>query len=161
MLIRHDWVTVTTAWWRKYPNAKLAHVESSHTLERYIDRDGKLQITRLVTCFSPIPDWLEKISGIDGHTCFKEHIEIDPISKTFVAESKNLTCRSLSSSVEVCKYIVSPQSPNMTLFTQNATMEFFLPIISGKVEDFSEGRFQGNAKKGLEVMEDLCNKTFL
>lgn len=115
-------------------------------------------IKRLVTCFSPIPGWIEAISGIDGHTCFKETITIDRNNNSFVAISNNLTCRSLSTSYEVCKYNNAPKDKNCTLFTQDARMEFYLPVVNSALEDFSESRFRTNAKKGLEIMEELCVK---
>lgn len=37
-------------------------------------------------------------------------------------------------------------------------MEFYLPVVNSALEDFSESRFRTNAKKGLEIMEELCVK---
>lgn len=61
MIYRHNWDVVTTALWLKYPNPKLSHVESVHTIDSYIDGDGNLRVKRILTTNTSIPRWIKSV----------------------------------------------------------------------------------------------------
>jgi hypothetical protein len=57
----HPFETVTSAFWRKYPNEKAAHVRAIDAFDRAIDARGNLIVSRVVKCESALPAWLKSI----------------------------------------------------------------------------------------------------
>jgi len=56
---RHPWETVTSTFWRKYPNPLAPHVKQIDCYERSLDSlSGTFSTSRLVACESVLPDWV-------------------------------------------------------------------------------------------------------
>ena len=79
-LFNRPWILVCRAYLAKYPHPLLSHVESIDTLERYVDSEGRLISSRIMTSS------FLKFSSIAG---FEQSI-IDPTNKTIHLSSNNL-----------------------------------------------------------------------
>jgi len=156
----YAWDVVTRAFWNKYPNAKLSHVERVDVLSRYIDEDGCLHSARLAKCTqNNMPSWAESILG--KHSYVYEETICDPVKKTLRLKSTNLSFRSVATVEESCLYQVDPKNIHgQTLYTQEAQVRAFVPFVSRKLESFSVSRGAETAARGLGAMEGICKEIF-
>jgi UDP-N-acetyl-D-mannosaminuronic acid transferase (WecB/TagA/CpsF family) len=73
-------------------------------------------------------------------------------------KSRNLSYDSLLNVDETCTYSVDPTNTTHTMFTQHAKITVPVFGFGGKVETICSSNFHTNAKKGLQVMETICDK---
>lgn len=156
----YSWDVVTRAFWNKYPNPKLAHVERVDVLDRYIDSNGCLRTARLARCTqNNIPRWAESVLGKSAFV-YEETI-CDPVKKTLELRSRNLSFTSVATVEETCFYQVDPKYPtSSTKYTQQARVTAFVPLVAKKLEDFSVRAGAVTASLGLSAMEGICNDIF-
>jgi len=164
----HPWFRVTTAFWRKYPNPLSPHVIDIDILNRHMDEQGRLHTTRLITCKGHVPDWISKAVGGKNWCFVLERSVVDLKNQTLVMKSRNISYENLIQVHETCTYDTfankneeeeenSSVSTSKTRFTQQAKIVVPIWGFSDKVENLTLDNFHKNAKKGLEVMECLCN----
>ena len=140
------WEVVCRAYLAKYPHPLLSHIESIDTLERYVDSDGKLVTSRILTSS------FLSFSSIVG---FEQSV-IDPINKTIYLNSNNLSHRSFSASNEICKYSVSSENETLYELSYKIRTAFGFGIfISPLLNTISK-----NFEKGINVLEDLIVNRF-
>ncbi|KAF1790089.1 PRELI/MSF1 domain [Phytophthora cactorum] len=140
------WDVVTRAFWNKYPNERLAHVERVDVLDRRLDSQGRLVTTRLAKVTQKnLPGW--------ETTC-------DPQRKQLVLKSTNLSLRSVATVEETCVYSVHPDDAQKTLYEAEAKVTAFVPLLSQKLEKFSASRGAETAAKGIRAVEEICNDIF-
>ncbi len=72
-------------------------------------------------------------------------------------KSRNLSYDSLLNVDETCTYSIDPENTQHTLFTQHAKITVPVWGFSGKAESLCSTNFHQNAKKGLAVMETICD----
>ncbi|CAK4081435.1 unnamed protein product [Aphanomyces euteiches] len=158
----YSWDVVTRAFWNKYPNAKLAHVERVDVLSRYIDNEGRLHTARLAKCTqNNMPSWAVKILGKFSYV-YEETI-CDPVAKTLLLKSTNLSYRSVATVHETCFYqpAAGPDGAmSQTMYTQDAEVSAFVPFVSQKLESLSVNRGAETAARGLSAMEAICKDIF-
>ncbi|KAG2522476.1 hypothetical protein JM18_006134 [Phytophthora kernoviae] len=134
------WDVVTRAFWNKYPNSRLAHVERVDVLDRRIDAEGRLVTTRLAKVTQKnLPGWVR--SALGDSTYVFETTVCDPQQKRLVLKSTNLSFRSVATVNETCVYTVHPDNAQKTLYEAEAEVTAFVPFVSRKLESFS-GTFQ-------------------
>ena len=154
-----SWEVVTRAFWNKYPNPTLAHVERVDVLDRRIDDQGRLRTLRLAKCRQAnVPSWVKSLLG-DSSYVFEVTI-CDPAAKTLTLKSTNLSFRSVASVEEKCVYSVHPDDPTATLYDAQAKVTAFVPMLSKKLESFSVRRGKETAAKGIGAVEDICHDMF-
>ncbi|CAO0803600.1 PRELI-like family-domain-containing protein [Mucor lusitanicus] len=149
----YEWSLVSAAQWQKYPNDHCPHVQHVDVLDRRVDPEtGILTTERLITVKQNVPRLLLKIMGADETQYVREISTIDPKAKTFTLTSQNLSLCNIMKCNEEISYTVSPENPEKTQFTQQATMSVgsFLSRWESTIEDFSIKRFQQNAQVGRE-----------
>lgn len=143
-VFRNPWSIVARAYLGKYPHPKLSHVESVDTLERYVDAQGRLVGTRVITSS------FLKFSQCAGF----ERSLIDPVKQEITLETENINYTGLAKSMEVCRYRAGPEA-NTTLYTLTATIKcswatalFLSPLMSA---------VRGNFGKGVKVLESIMH----
>ncbi|OQS00108.1 hypothetical protein THRCLA_21748 [Thraustotheca clavata] len=158
----YSWDVVSRAFWNKYPNAKLSHVERVDVLNRYIDSEGRLHSARLAKCTqNNMPSWAESILG--KYSYVYEETICDPVNKTLQLKSTNLSYRSVATVNEVCLYTQAKGPDGLfshTHYTQDAQVSAFVPFVSQKLEKLSVSRGAETAAKGLNAMEAICKEIF-
>jgi len=151
----HPFDRVTSAFWRKYPNEHASHIKGIDCFQRRIDDNGRLITHRIMSCESPVPSWLA-CAGLPSY-CFAAEVSVvDPVTKTMVVKSRNLTGSSLLQVEETCTYSGIPTAPNHTHYTQSAKITAFLPFVSNKFEQYSLSNLSNKSAQGLQTIENLC-----
>lgn len=154
-----EWDVVTRAFWNKYPNPTLTHVERVDVLDRRLDAQGRLHTSRLAKCTQGnMPGWAKSLIGTSSYV-YEETI-CDPVQKTLVLKSTNLNFRSVATVEETCVYSVHPQQPEKTLYEAEAKVTAFVPMLSKKLESFSVSRGAETAAKGIRAVEVICHDIF-
>jgi hypothetical protein len=159
--IPHNWTNVTQAHWEKYPNDHSAHITSVDTIERYVDEDGILHTTRLLSGKQKMPKILAKIFNSSDVAYFYEVSTIDPATNTLHAETINLSFSNLILIEEGLTYKRNPEEPdNNTLFVQQARISAkgVLAGVSKYTEDFTAKTFKANAANGRLGLEQVINR---
>ncbi|CAI5732373.1 unnamed protein product [Hyaloperonospora brassicae] len=153
------WDVVTRAFWNKYPNKRLAHVERVDVLDRQLDAQGRLVTTRLAKVTQTnVPQWVR--SALSDSTYVFEETICDPQRKRLVLRSTNLSLRSVATVEETCVYSVHPDDEHKTLYEAEAKVTAFVPLVGRKLESFSASRGADTAAKGIRVVEEICNDIF-
>ncbi|CAK4069262.1 unnamed protein product [Aphanomyces euteiches] len=149
----HGWDVVTQAFWRKYPNPMLPHVEKMEVISRFLDEQGRLHTARLGVCTpTNLPEWAEVILG--RHSFVYEETVCDPHAKTLQLKSTNLSYRSVAVVNEDCHY--NSLGPSATKYVQSSHVQAFVPLLSRQFETFWVERGNETAAAGLRAMETLC-----
>ncbi|GMM35236.1 Ups2 protein [Saccharomycopsis crataegensis] len=158
-LFNYPWEQVSAANWKKYPNEMSTQVVGVDILRREVDPVSKiLRTERLITCEQSIPNWLSFIVGGLKRSYVREVSEVDPINKSVVMRSMNLTMNSLLQVYEVVTYTPDPSAPTArTKFTQEAQITAYASIkkLCNKVEEWGIDRFDFNAKRGKIGFESV------
>ncbi|KAG6579827.1 uncharacterized protein IUM83_11397 [Phytophthora cinnamomi] len=154
-----EWDVVTRAFWNKYPNSRLAHVERVDVLDRRLDAQGRLVTTRLAKVTQRnVPGWVR--SALGDSTYVFEETTCDARRQRLVLKSTNLSLRSVATVEETCVYSVHPQDARQTLYEAEAKVTAFVPLLSQKLEKFSVSRGAETAAKGIRAVEEICNDIF-
>jgi 4-amino-4-deoxychorismate lyase len=158
----YSWDVVSRAFWNKYPNATLTHVERVDVISRHMDSEGRLHSARVVRCSqNGIPSWAESYLG--KYSYVYEETICDPVAKTLLLKSTNLSYRNIATVNETCFYRPhqgSDGSKTHTMYTQDAQVSAFVPFVSKKLESLGVSTGSVNAAKGLNAMEALCKEIF-
>ncbi|GLD93662.1 hypothetical protein PINS_up002267 [Pythium insidiosum] len=153
------WDVVTRAFWNKYPHPTLAHVERVDVLDRRVDAQGRLLSCRLAKCTqNNLPGWVKSTIGASSYV-YEETI-CDPVRKTLVLKSTNLSFRSIATVEETCVYSVHPENDALTQYKAEAKVTAFVPMLSKKLESFSVSRGADTAAKGIRAIEAICHDIF-
>lgn len=156
-IFQHNFDTVTSAFWRKYPNNHASHVKEIDCYARKIDGKGRLIVHRLMRCESQVPSWLCTL-GISNSAYACETTIVDPVSKQMIVKSRNITGANIMIVEETCLYKPHTDNPDWTSYNQSARIAAFMPFISKKIENFSYSNMALKAPLGLDVIEQLCQK---
>lgn len=161
-LFNYPWEQVSAANWKKYPNEMSTQVMAVDILRREVDPKTRiLKTERLITCEQSIPSWLRFLVGGMNKSYVREISEVDPINKTLIMRSINLTMNNLLQVYEVVTYKPDPNDPlNKTVFYQEAQITAYASIarICNKVEEWSVDRFDFNAKRGKIGFESVLKQ---
>ncbi|GMF45820.1 unnamed protein product [Phytophthora fragariaefolia] len=153
------WDVVTRAFWNKYPNSRLAHVERVDVLDRRLDAHGRLVTSRLAKVTQKnVPGWVR--SALGESTYVFEETTCDAARQRLVLKSTNLSLRSVATVEETCVYSVHPEDAQRTLYEAEAKVTAFVPLLSQKLEKFSVSRGAETAAKGIRAVEEICNDIF-
>lgn len=157
-IFKHDWNTVVSAFWLKYPNPLQPHVMRIDTIDRVVDRENRqYRALRLLSLHYSIPSWLHAIPstgyGLEETVC-------DLSSKTLTLKSRNLTFSSFFQVEETCEYRPHPDhAEHWTLYTQKASYKISgLGYLSQMLEKAVVQAAGEKAKKGLEAMQAVIHR---
>lgn len=154
----HSWDTVVTAAWRKYPNPHNPAVTGLDVLDRTVDDQGRLNSHRLMTSSFGMPGWVAKIIGCQDVVYSSERSVVDPSSKTFTLNSRNITLSNVLRVDEQLVYTQHPTDPEKTILKQEATVTVSGLPLCGKLENVFTDNMIKNAGKGRQAMEWVIDK---
>jgi hypothetical protein len=160
-----NWETTALALWKRYPNPHSKHVLSEDVVTRRLS-GGKLFTRRLMSKMNSIrpPKWAEWIVKGASNVFITEESVVDPINKTFVTYTRNITLTKLSSVEEKCEFYVDPSDASRTCLTKSAWFKSNIHGFSRPIEHFLKERYQKNADKAeqglLYVIERLITPNF-
>ncbi|CAL1536521.1 unnamed protein product [Lymnaea stagnalis] len=154
----HNWDTVVTASWRKYPNPHNTSVVGLDVIDRSVDNEGKLRSHRLMSTSWGIPHWVAKFIGIQEVCYASEHSIVDPKSKTFTLKTRNVTLANIITINEELVYIQHPSDPSKTLLRQEAAVTVSGLPLCNKLEQMVTDAMSSNACKGRQAIEHVIDK---
>ncbi|XP_074594042.1 protein preli-like [Brevipalpus obovatus] len=150
----YSWNQVAIAHWHRYPNPFNDNIVSEDTIERYIDKDGKLVTKRLLGKKGSVPKWASKLFG--SGLCFVvEESIVDPVNKIFITRAKNVELQSIVSIVEEVTYRQSMDNKVLTIAERKASVEPKIPVTFVSVQSIVEKYFQegwNKASRGFEAI---------
>jgi len=153
----HPWETIVQAAWRKYPNPMNPSVTGLDVLDRKIDSDGVLQTHRLMTTLWGMPGWAKSLLG-DNRAFVSEHSSVDPKTKTFSLQSRNLTGSNVVTVQERLTYYPHPEDSGKTILKQEAEIVVTNVPFTSYMESLLASNLNQNAGKGRLGMEWAINK---
>lgn len=152
----HDWETVTSAWWTKFPNAAQPHVKALDTVSRDIDAEAQtLKVRRVFELDWAIPWYVQKVlmrPSVKGFAV--EDIDVDLKARKLSVVGRNHSLSRVIGFEETCSYEQHPTNPGWTVFKQNTVFRSSLADRFGDWVTRGIERVQGNASNaGIGVME--------
>jgi len=76
-----------------------------------------------------------------------------------IIKSRNITGSSLLIIEEECKYSPCNSNPqSSTRYSQSAKIQAYLPLFSGKFEQYSFQSMKNKSNIGLNTIDNLCNQ---
>eukprot|EP00296_Roombia_truncata_P009058 JP447605.1.p2 GENE.JP447605.1~~JP447605.1.p2 ORF type:complete len:168 (-),score=44.70 JP447605.1:3-506(-) len=150
------WEKVTAVTWRKYPNPQCPQVLSVDVLDRRVNQDGTLWSKRLLTCTSPLPGFVSKLTG-SSHVYVLEESVVDRNEKVMQVSAKNVSWGNVLEVAEECRYSAVAGDANATRFDQKCTYTVFSGF-ANYLENLCTQAFNKNAHKGRQVMQDMCTE---
>jgi len=157
-IFNHSWTTIAQSQWRKYPNPHNTAVLGTDVLDRYVSSDGKLHSHRLITSDWGLAPWVHTLIGGSKETHGYEYSVVDPIAKTMVLTSTNLTFCNFVSMKERMKYSQHPEDPNKTLMTSEMVVMCKNVPLTTYMEDIVLSTVSKNSGKGRIAMEYVVDK---
>lgn len=151
---KHPWSTVTSAFWRKYPNPLYPHVQEVDCFNRSLS-NGNLTTQRIITATTSFPSFLRAV-GAPTLAFGVEQSVVNAANQTLELRSRNVTGSGFMVVEETCTYMPHPDNPEWTLYRQEAEIDATAPVFKSHFEQHGVSRLQQQAQKGLEVMEGLC-----
>ncbi|KAE9421758.1 hypothetical protein Angca_007255 [Angiostrongylus cantonensis] len=172
----HDWETVVTAAWRKYPNPMNQGVTGMDVMRQTL-RAGKIMSERIIQSHFHIPSWVTKLTGFSGTQYSHEYTVIDPEARTMSLTTRNvrntyllsliyspIVSASVSSNFklncchflqvdEKLTYTPLPDDPTKTILRQEASVAITLPAFADYCEKTFIGVYSSNAAKGRKGVE--------
>ncbi|VDO61775.1 unnamed protein product [Heligmosomoides polygyrus] len=148
----HDWETVVTAAWRKYPNPMNQGVTGMDVLRQTLHA-GKLLSERIIQSHFHIPCWATKLTGFSGTQYSHEYTVIDPEKKTMLLTTRNLNGSHFLRVDEKLTYTPLPEDPSKTILKQEASVSITLPAFADYCEKTFIGVYSSNAAKGRVGVE--------
>jgi len=149
----HSWDTVVTAAWRKYPNPHNPAVKGVDVVDRTVDNEGRLKSHRLMTTTWGLPGWVAQIIGVQEVCYASEHSTVDPQTKSFVLNTRNVTLANYLRVDEKLVYTPHPTDSEKTILKQEATVSVSGLPWASKLEQMFTDSMTNNANKGRQAME--------
>ncbi|XP_067053549.1 PRELI domain containing protein 3B-like [Acropora muricata] len=156
-IFNHCWHRVTQAVWRKYPNDLNPNVKTMDVLERHVDEEGRLHTTRLVGTEGLLPSWVCNMIGMSNLGYAYEHSVVDPVKKTMIIGSRNMTLSGFVDVEETLTY-TQHEDNDKTKLTQDAVIKVFGISFKDYLEGLIKSTMASNASKGRQAMEMVIGK---
>jgi hypothetical protein len=135
-------------------------------LSRWVDPEtGNLHTERLLTCKQGAPEFIMKLIGGQATSYVLERSVVDWRGRSLELRSTNMTFSHLLVVEETCRYEPIPgdkPATEWTKFTQEAQVTSLSAwsSIRDYLEEFSVSRFQANAHKGRNALEQVIKDLF-
>eukprot|EP00918_Siedleckia_nematoides_P067981 GHVU01147973.1.p1 GENE.GHVU01147973.1~~GHVU01147973.1.p1 ORF type:complete len:172 (+),score=14.58 GHVU01147973.1:58-573(+) len=159
-IYKHDWETVTTAFWQKYPNSFQPHVARIDTVNRNLDPENqRFRVKRILSLHYNVPGWVTRLFRCRATGLAEEETTCNLKEKTLHLRSRNYTFSNLLLVEEHCTYRVDPNNSNQTLYTASASYTVAgIGYIRNALEGWAIKTAEDKAAKGLAAMTDLINR---
>lgn len=162
--IPHPWTTVTRASWQKYPNPEWTpHITHVDYISRMVDSQGRLVTERLLTCQQNIPSFITRLFGMQDApaSIMYERSVVDPLEQSMTLHTQNLSFCQFMRVEERCIYKQDPHDQGVTQFGQECrirSVHGWADWLAEQVEEFCVSRFQVNAQKGRQALQEAIDK---
>ena len=157
-IYKEDWDTVTTAWWRKYPNPAASHVKEIDTYHREMS-EGKFHTKRLFYLEYGLPAWIQKVFRIKMEGWATEEVECSRQDNVLIARGRNITFSSFFQMEEKIKYEQHPDNADWTIFSQRIDFHVLgWGLLGSKLETAARDNAELKANSGLAVMESVIQR---
>ncbi|XP_013790901.1 PRELI domain containing protein 3B-like isoform X1 [Limulus polyphemus] len=156
-IFSHPWETVVQAVWQKYPNPMNPAVVGVDVVDRRVTK-GVLKTHRLISTKWGLPSSVTKVLGADRMFYASEHSVVDPVKKSMILMSKNITFCKEVSIVEKMTYSPHPSKEDCTIVKQKAEVTIHGIPLSSYLEGFITGKISVNSSKGKQGMEWVITK---
>ncbi|VWU52464.1 MSF1-like protein, putative [Hepatocystis sp. ex Piliocolobus tephrosceles] len=159
-IYHHDWETVTSAFFNKYPNHVQTHVKNIDVIDRNINIDDKtMKLKRIMQTQFNIPYAIKNFFNIDDRGIIIEDINVNLKKKKLTLTSINHTLSPYIKSVETCIYYQNGDNEHQTCYKQSMSLN-----ISGFgfMRKFIEKTLLNNitekSKVGINIMNDTIKR---
>jgi len=154
----YPWDHVAAAAQRKYPNPLNPYVVGVDVVDRHVDRHGILRSHRLIHTSWSISEWAQRLIGNDRPCYASEHSACDPVNKTLVLRSRNLTFCNVISIDETLSYSQHPTDKKKTVLNQEAKISVYGVPLSSYCEGLLETNMSSTAVKGRSAIEFVIHQ---
>jgi len=154
----YSWEHVASAAQRKYPNPLNPYVTGVDVVDRHVDKNGVLRSHRLINTSWCLSDWVQRLIGTDRPCFASEHSVCDPVKKTLVLRSRNLTFCNVLSVDETLIYSRDPADKTKTLLQQEAVITVNGLPLSSYCEGLLVNGMSANASKGRKAIEFVIHQ---
>ncbi|CAI5438854.1 unnamed protein product [Caenorhabditis angaria] len=151
-VFNHEWETVATAAFRKYPNPLNRAVTGIDVLRQSLEA-GKIMTERIIQSHFSIPSWATKLTGFSGTQYSHEYTVVDPLNKEFSLITRNLNGASFLRVDEKLTYTPLEEDPTKTVLKQDVSVTITLPAFADYCEKTFLSIYSQNANKGRQGVE--------
>lgn len=151
---KHDFKTSTLAHINRYPNPYSKHVLSSDTLDKFIDENGCLFITRVFVKKGRLPQFIVPFLGTTLNSWIIEKIMINPSSKTMYSYTSNIDFRKFIRIEEHLKF-TKKESHTYVQGKVKFTSNFI--GFSRRIELWCHNKFSSNLKNSRKGVTHVMN----
>ncbi|XP_065052109.1 PRELI domain-containing protein 1, mitochondrial-like [Rhopilema esculentum] len=156
--IRYTWDQVSAAFHKRYPNPWSKHVLTEDVVSRCLE-GTKLKTTKLISKTNRLPKWGEKFVS-NPTACIVEESIVDPVNKTLITYTRNITYQKLMVVEEKCEYTKSSDCKDWTLCSRQAWITSKIYGFSRPIEAFGVERYKNNIQKSRKGLEYVLEKMF-
>ncbi|KAI5961901.1 uncharacterized protein KGF55_003872 [Candida pseudojiufengensis] len=154
-----DFETTTLAHLNRYPNPYAKHVLSVDTLDSHIDKEGQLNITRIIVKTGRLPKFVRPFLGSTNlNSWIIEKLIINPKTKTMKSYTSNIDHRKFIRIEEFLNFQTDKSLLN--LIECNAKVKFSSNLIGlkSKIEEWSHQKFSKNINNSRDGLTYVMNK---
>lgn len=150
-----NFATASYAYMNKYPNPFAKHVQSSDTLEQYVDDSGMLRTTKLVVKRGLLPLFIQPFLGSSLDSWILEKSVIDPRSGIMSAYCSNVDHRKF---IKVEEYLHYTSEGTRTHIESKVKLSSNFAGMKERIELWGHRRFQKNMSQSQEGLKYVMNK---
>ncbi|PVH16575.1 uncharacterized protein CXQ87_004870 [Candidozyma duobushaemuli] len=150
-----NFATASYAYMNKYPNPFAKHVQSSDTLEQYVDDSGMLRTTKLVVKRGSLPLFIQPFLGSSLDSWILEKSVIDPRSGIMSAYCSNVDHRKF---IKVEEYLHYTSEGTRTHIESKVKLSSNFAGMKERIELWGHRRFQKNMSQSQEGLKYVMNK---
>lgn len=125
---------------------------SEDTIERYIDKDGKLVTKRLICKKGSVPRWASRLIKSKLGYVIEESV-VDPINRTFLTRKRNIEWQSVVSIKEEVVYRPSNENLNNTVVERRAIIDS--RVFVGALQSYGIKLFKENWIKSSKGYQSI------
>jgi len=156
-VFNHNWETVTTGQWRKYPNPHNTAVLGTDVVDRRVE-EGVLHSHRIITSDWGLSSWVQNLIGTNRVCYAEEHSTVDPRERVMKMQSRNLTFCNFVAMEEKMSYTPHPEDKDKTLLKQETVVTVQGVPLTSYMEQIIVNTVSSNAGKGRAAMEWVVDK---
>lgn len=156
-VFNHNWETVTTGQWRKYPNPHNTAVLGTDVVDRRVE-GGVLHSHRIITSDWGLASWVQTLIGTNRVCYAEEHSTVDPSARVMKMQSRNLTFCNFVAMEEKMSYTPHPEDQDKTLLKQETVVTVQGVPLTSYMEGIIVNTVSNNAGKGRAAIEWVVDK---
>lgn len=153
-VFNHNWDTVVTSQFRKYPNPHNTAVLGTDVYDRRVDPEtGILHSHRIITSDWGLAPWVQRLIGANRECYAHEYSSVDPKSRLMEMKSINLTFCSFVNMKEQMSYFPHPEDQSKTIMRQETIVTVQGVPLTSYMESIIVNTVSSNANKGRTAID--------